>query len=86
MSGELHKGPGAPDAAPAQPARLTWREQRWERRRRRRLGEEVVGWILVPLILIAAYGFLKVILGALGTSPGAVFDGIKGILSGLGRL
>ena len=85
MSGEVQKTP-VEEAAPGRPARPTWREQRWERRRRRRFGEEVVGWVLVPLILIAAYGFLKVILGALGTSPGAVFDGIKAIVAGFGRV
>ena len=86
MSAELPSAPVEPAAAPAAPERLTWREKRWERRRRRRIAEEVIGWILVPLIVFAAYGFLKLILGALGTSPGALLAGIKAFLAGIERL
>ena len=83
MSAELPNAPAEPAAVPTAPERLTWREKRWERRRRRRIAEEVLGWILVPLIVFAAYGFLKLILGALGTSPGAVISGVKAFLAGV---
>ena len=86
MSAELPSAPVEPGAVPAAPERLTWREKRWERRRRRRIAEEVLGWVLVPLIVMAAYGFLKLILGALGTSPGALLNGINTFLAGIEKL
>jgi hypothetical protein len=86
MSSELHKGMLDPAAAPVAPVRLSWREKRWQRRRRRRMAEEVLGWILVPVIVVSAYGFLKLILGALGTTPTAVLDGLQVLLAGLERL
>lgn len=36
-------------------APLTAREQRWQRRRRRYWMEEILGWLLVPVILIGLY-------------------------------
>jgi hypothetical protein len=51
MTGEIHEGPLEPTPTP-QAQKLTWREKRWERRRKRRMFEEVLGWILVPVILI----------------------------------
>jgi hypothetical protein len=72
--------PAAP--APAAPGhRRSSREQRWERRRRRRAFEEVLGWILVPAILYGTYWFVDASLAALGTSPGAVLQGLQTILS-----
>jgi len=75
-SGEAGRQPAG--AAPGQP--LTWREKRWERRRRRRFAEEVLGWILVPLILVGGYWLITAILGALGTSPGAILEGIEAVI------
>jgi hypothetical protein len=71
---------------PARPPKhkKSWREQRWERRRRRRLFEEVLGWILVPLILIAGYWGVKSGLAALGTTPTALIEGIKTAISSRG--
>lgn len=81
-----------PDAAVAPTARaepdrpkLTPRERRWLRRRRRMVFEEVLGWILVPVILVAAYWLAKFLLNALGTSPTALIEGIKQALQGLER-
>ncbi len=62
-------------------ARKTWREQRWERRRRRYVFEEVLGWLLVPTIVFGAYWALNAGLGALGTSPRALIQGIQTILA-----
>ena len=45
----------AEPAAPASKPRLSWGEKRDRRRNRRRLFEEVLGWILVPAILYGAY-------------------------------
>ena len=86
MTGEPPHAPVDPGAAGPVPEPLSWREKRWERRRKRKIAEEVLGWILVPLILLAGYGFLKVILGALGTTPGAVLGGIKAFMSGIEKL
>ncbi|KAA2235141.1 hypothetical protein [Salinarimonas soli] len=65
-------------AAPAVPAKpqLSWREKRWERRRKRKFAEEVLGWILVPLILAGCYGLVVAVLAALGTTPGAVVQAL----------
>jgi hypothetical protein len=74
------------DAPPLRPQkyRKSWREQRWERRRRRRLFEEVLGWILVPIILLAVYWGIKAGLNAMGTTPTALIQGIKGAISSRG--
>jgi hypothetical protein len=76
------------EAQPARPQRHKkgWREQRWERRRRRRLFEEVLGWILVPIILIAIYWGLRAGLNALGTTPTALIQGIRTAIRGGGGL
>jgi hypothetical protein len=74
------------EAQPARPQRHKkgWREQRWERRRRRRFFEEVLGWILVPLILVAVYWGVKSGLNALGTTPTALIEGFKTAISSRG--
>jgi hypothetical protein len=76
MTGEIHEGPLEPTPTP-QAHKLTWREKRWERRRKRRMFEEVLGWILVPVILIALYWAVKAGLSALGTSPSAVIQALR---------
>jgi hypothetical protein len=72
-------------AAPATttPVRKTWREQRWERRRRRIWLEEALAWVLVPVILFGGYYLIDSALNALGTSPAAIIAGISTIASGL---
>jgi hypothetical protein len=85
MTLEIHQGPL--DQAPAvhvqAPPKKSWREQRWERRRRRIWFEEVLAWILVPVIVVAAYWLVVAGLAALGTSPGAIIEGIKAVLAAL---
>ena len=76
MTGEIREGPLEPTPTP-QAQKLTWREKRWERRRKRRMFEEVLGWILVPVILIALYWAVKAGLSALGTSPSAVIQALR---------
>ena len=76
MTGEIHEGPLEPTPTP-QAQKLRWREKRWERRRKRRMFEEVLGWILVPVILIALYWAVKAGLSALGTSPSAVIQALR---------
>jgi hypothetical protein len=68
--------------APAQ--KLTWREKRWQRRRRRKVFEEILGWILVPIILVAGYWAVKAGLNAAGTSPSAIIAGVRQLLTGGG--
>jgi hypothetical protein len=90
MTTDVHEAPmeGPADLAPptptspaqAAPAKVTWREKRYQRRRRRMWFEEVLGWILVPVILLACYWLFDLTLSAVGTSPGALIDGVKSIL------
>jgi hypothetical protein len=71
-------------ATPAQlreRAKKSWREQRWERRRRRRFVEEVIGWIVVPIIVISGYYGVKSGLNALGTTPTALIQNVKTAIS-----
>lgn len=65
--------------------RLTGRERRWVRRRRRVVFEEVLAWVLVPVILIACYWLLKFILAGLGTTPTALFENVKAAIQGFER-
>jgi hypothetical protein len=65
------------------PARLTWRQQRYLRRRRRVWFEEILGWILVPIIIFGCYWLVDLVLTALGTSPAAIMDGISAIIAHL---
>ena len=79
--------PAAPAAPVARPQKVKkgWREQRWERRRKRRLFEEVLGWILVPLILISGVWAVKSGLNALGTDVSTLIQGFRTALSAAGR-
>jgi hypothetical protein len=72
-------------AAPAAPAKpqLSWREKRWERRRKRKFAEEILGWILVPLILVGCYALTVAMLGALGTTPSAVIQALTQVRGSL---
>jgi hypothetical protein len=67
----------------ATPTQRTRREERWARRRRRMWFEEAMGWVLVPLIVLACYWLLDTALNALGTSIPAVVSGLKEIASAL---
>ena len=70
---DLHEGPLTPvqhQTAP-QPTR---REERRIRRRRRHRGEEILGWILVPIMVVGLYWGINAGFDALGTSPGLVWD------------
>ena len=82
MTADAHDAQLEP--APAAPApRKSWREQRWERRRRRYFFEEIVGWIVVPLVLIGAYWAVIGVLDAMGTSPAALIQGVQTVLQGI---
>ena len=76
---DIHEGPLQPAPTPA--TRKSWREQRWERRRRRRFYEELLGWVLVPLIAFGCYWAVDAALGAMGTSPAALVQGIQTIIA-----
>ncbi len=67
--------------APARPARekLSWGEKRDRRRRRRKLFEEVLGWLLVPALLYGAYlGFQ-----AIGGIPKELQDFLREVFATL---
>lgn len=72
---DLHEGPLTPISQTHQPVpKLTAREQRRLRRKRRRQGEEILGWILVPVIVVGIYWGVTAGLDVLGTSPGQLWD------------
>ncbi|HZH51589.1 MAG TPA: hypothetical protein VEZ16_06875 [Microvirga sp.] len=83
MTTELHKGPLETASAVSAHPKLTWRQQREVRRRRRVWFEEILGWILVPIILVGSYWLIGVILHSLGTSIDAIIQGISTITSNL---
>lgn len=81
MSSETHEiGPLRPSAVAAPASKKSWREKRWERRHRRRVAEEALGWVLVPVIVIGGFWAVKATLNALGTSPSALIQGVKAVL------
>ena len=79
MTTELEEGHLEAAPAASAPAKISWREKRYRRRRRRVWFEEVLGWILVPIILLGCYWLVTGVLSALGTSPSAIIDGIRSI-------
>lgn len=82
--GEHHPGPLVQTSHP-QRSKKSWREKRWERRRRRRFTEEVLGWILVPLILVTGFWAVKAGLNALGTDFTSLVQGVRTALSAAGK-
>ncbi len=83
MTTELHEGQIEATRLIEAPAKLSWREKREIRRRRRVWFEEILGWILVPIILFGCYWLVDIGLTLLGTSPGALLDGFKTVLDSL---
>jgi hypothetical protein len=83
MTNELHEGPLGASPAIDAPAKISWREKRYHRRRRRVWFEEILGWVLVPAIVFGCYWLFNMVLSALGTSPAAIMDGISAITAQL---
>jgi len=83
MTSEIHEGPLEASRTLDAPAKPSWREQRYRRRRRRVWFEEILGWVLVPVIVIGCYWLLTLGLNALGTSPAAIMEGIEAIIASL---
>jgi hypothetical protein len=83
MTSEIHEGPLEESRTLDAPAKLSWREKRYHRRRRRVWFEEILGWILVPVIILGCYWLLNIGLNAVGTSPAAIMEGIDAIISSL---
>jgi hypothetical protein len=83
MTTELHEGPLQATRVLDAPPKLSWREKRERRRRRRVWFEEILGWILVPAILFGGYWLSNVALEAVGTSPAAILDGIHAVMAHL---
>ncbi|MGO4704182.1 hypothetical protein AB4072_00180 [Microvirga sp. 2MCAF38] len=82
MTTDLHEGPLEVATEIAAPVRRTWREQRERRRRRRIWMEELLGWILVPVIVVGCYWAVEGVMIALGTSPTAILNGLNQVTSG----
>lgn len=83
MTTDVQQGPLEPVNEINAPARKSGRELRWERRRRRLWFEEILGWILVPVILLAGYWIIVALLEAIGTSPAAIINGLQTIKQAL---
>lgn len=81
MTAEIQNAPLPSAAAQATPRKLSWREKRWQRRRRRRVVEEVTGIFLVPVILLGSYWIVNTILEGLGTSVPAIVQGVQAIIA-----
>ncbi|NIX77726.1 hypothetical protein [Microvirga terricola] len=80
MTTDLHQGPLEASFAKTKPS---GRERRRARRRRRVWFEEILAWVLVPAILVGCYWMVELTLNALGTSTGAVVNGLSTIRSAL---
>lgn len=70
---------------PARPPRkkLTWREARRKRRKARKRGEEILAWILVPVILVGLYWGVTALFDVFGTTPGTVWDQLMQVKAAL---
>ncbi len=66
--------PPAPKPRITPKPKLTGREARRKRRKARRRGEEILGWILVPLIILALWWAGNQVFEFFGTTPGTVWD------------
>ena len=66
-----HAAEPAPEqVAPARKEKLSWFEKRDPRRRRRKVFEEILGWILVPAFVYLIYLGVK----AVGGIPKEIID------------
>jgi len=83
MTTELHEAPIEATRIIEPRPKLSWRERRELRRRRRVWFEEILGWILVPVIIFGCYWLLNVGLAAMGTSPAALLEGIRTVTDAL---
>ncbi|MBL0402504.1 hypothetical protein JKG68_00810 [Microvirga aerilata] len=83
MTSEIHEGPLEASRTLDAPAQLSWREKRYQRRRRRVWFEEILGWVLVPVIVLGCYWMIDLALNAVGTSPAAIMEGIEAVISSL---
>ena len=68
-----------PAAQPVRRERKSEREKRWERRRRRIWGENILALFLVPAIILSAIWAVQAGLAALGTTPTALYQQIRAI-------
>ena len=86
MTSDVQEEPLTPVStppAPSKPIKLTRREERTRRRRSRRRGEEILGWILVPVILLGIYWGITATFDMLGTTPGTVWDQLMQVKAAL---
>ncbi len=74
MTDDLQEGPLAQTTYAPAPKKLTVREQRRRRRQRRKRGEEILAWVLVPVICFGIYWGIAAGFDFFGTSPGQVWD------------
>lgn len=79
MTTDIHEGPLEAAQATTAPAKLSWRQQREVRRRRRVWFEEILAWILVPIIIVGGYWLFEGTLNALGMSTEAIVEGLRAV-------
>lgn len=76
MMSDTHEDTLTPVTRPSPPPKpkLTAREARRRRRKSRRRGEEILGWILVPIIVFGVWWGVNAGFEFFGTTPGTVWD------------
>ena len=86
MTGDAQEETLAPvdrSVQPARPPKPTRREERRRRRKARRRGEEILAWVLVPLILMGLYWGVTAGFEVMGTTPGTVWDQLMQVKAAL---
>ncbi|MEZ0170443.1 hypothetical protein [Microvirga sp. TS319] len=83
MTNELNEAPIEATRIIEPPPKPSWREKRERRRRRRVWFEEILGWVLVPAIIVGCYWSLKAGLAAMGSSPEALMEGFRTLTDAL---
>ena len=76
MDSDTHEEALTPVGKPPPPAKqkLSGRDARRMRRKARRRNEEVLAWILVPLIVLGLWWGVNAGFEFFGTTPGTVWD------------
>lgn len=84
---EMREDTLAPAPAPQKPAKkkLTWREARRKRRKARKRGEELLAWVLVPVMLLGLYWGIASAFDYFNTTPGQVWDQLMQVKQALER-
>ena len=83
MTTEIHEGPLEASRTWNRSGEAVLARKAPPRRRRRVWFEEILGWVLVPVIIFRLLLAADIGLNAVGTSPAAIMEGIDAIISSL---